>query len=192
MKFAIASLLVLIMGSSTLASPVDPWDAMVLSFGSTYYERTVFAPMLSHLPVYIIYTWPEEPAVSGFECAVEVMGASNSLLSTTSFPMPSIDVGDKNPTRQTYNFIVGYSEPMVTQGLTVLATLDLFYLDTAPLALMLGESNPSSLDEGYPAILLPDGSERSVWIENCACVNQDCCGIETEETSFGTVKSLFR
>lgn len=126
------------------------------------------------------------------ECAVEVMGATNSLLSTTSFPMPSIDVGDKNPVSHVYNFIVGYSEPMVTQGLTVLATLDLFYLDTAPLALMLGESNPSSLDEGYPAILLPDGSVRSVWIENCACVNQDCCDIETEETSFGTVKSLFR
>lgn len=189
MKKLVAILLASLVASTALAV-VDPDpDMMGVYFDTNADNVCVTAAFLAHVPAYIIYTNPTEPMVVGFECQI-TKTAGNSAI-TTTFPVPGTNVGTAT------NIIVGYGNPIPTAPATVMATMDIFFLDFTPVELFIGPSVPSSNDMGLPMVMRPDFSLRTVGtsVESgpCAQINAPICGVvDTQDASFGEVKALFR
>ncbi len=160
---------------------------------------------LDHITAYIIYQNPSLTQTRGFECGYDVTlpgakGAAINTSITASFPLQATDVGVDNSTAGTYNRIVGFSDPLATSTNTVLATLDIFILDSGEIDITMRPADPQSPPlDGNPKVVKSDFNLQSVpmWYGEgspALIINPTgACGVvENEDISFGSVKSLFR
>ena len=184
-------------------SPVDsdppaPGDGEIgLYFDPlSQYSCTYVAPLM-HLNAYIVYTNPLLSFVRGFECQVSYVAGDNNTSITSTLPVPGTDVGVK--AAPVFNFIVEFDTPLATTSATVLTTLDIFYLNfTSPsMDLYLGPADPSSSSNGMPVVVREDFSKLDVrpWVpvgHPAALINNPICWVDNLETSFGSLKALFR
>jgi hypothetical protein len=111
---------------------------------------------------------------------------------SVTYPLPAIDVGLNNPPH--FNYIVGYNVPLATTPTTVLATLDIFYLDMGTLTFDMRASIPASIP-GLPAILLADFNILPVSVGSPTAFLQapgTCPMKAMPADSFGEVRNLFR
>ncbi len=141
-------------------------DTMKMYFAD--WTACTTAGFLDHLTAYIVYENPSLTSVRGFECGYDVIlpgakGAQINTSITASFPVPSTDVGVDNSTAGTYNRIVGYSDPLPVSGNTVLATLDIFILDSGEIDISLRPADPQSPPlDGNPKVVKDDFNLFSV------------------------------
>ncbi len=156
------------------------------------------AAFIDHVPAYFILTNPTMASTRGFELGMNVTNRVNSSI-TVTYPISATDVGAAGTGGNDFNYIAGYAVPMLTTPATLLATLDIFFLDSAPLDFILGPASPSSdLNGMSPMIMLEDFSLVVGNTSNepglpAAQINApQCMVVDNEEASFGAVKALFR
>ncbi|PJA75463.1 hypothetical protein CO151_06260 [bacterium CG_4_9_14_3_um_filter_65_15] len=157
------------------------------------------APFLTHIPAYIMLTNPSIPATRGFELGMDLIGATNTSVTVTSFPVSSINVGVDGTGGNDINYIVGFSVPVGTTPATILCTLDIFYLDFVQVDIVLGPSGPSSDPNGTnPMIVKEDFTLVTADVVNMPGMPAaqigapECTVVAAEDASFGAVKALFR
>ncbi len=193
-------LLTAIMMVATLASAnLDPSanDQIGMYFDTNADVVCTTANFIDHVPAYFILTNPTMTSTRGFELGLDVIGRTNTSV-TVTYPVNATDVGAAGTGGHTYNYIVGYANPMLTQPATVLATLDIFYLDQNPLDFIITPAAPSSDPAGLvPMLMLEDFSLVPANTSNepglpAAQINGACIVVDNEDASFGAVKALFR
>ncbi len=168
-------------------------DAMGLYFDTEGTQICADAVFLSHISAYILYTTPSIPVTRGFECGLDFTRPGGRTFDSTmsvSYPLNALDVGTNSPVDGTYNFITGYSDPMPTLPVTVLATLDIFFLETETVTMTLRAANPSSSDNNLPMVMLEDFSLQDVFLGNGSATLAtagECGGT----SSFERVNNLF-
>ncbi len=195
MKMLVALALVSLLAASAFAGLDPDPDMMGLYFDDMGMTVCTTANFIDHVPAYILYTNPTIATTRGFECGITVVGRTNTSVSVT-YPTAATDVGAADG--NTFNYIAGYAAPMPTSEVTVLATLDIFYLDTNPLDFFLGPATPSSDPNGmYPMVMLDDFSLMTVGTSTDGGVSAqinapECMVVDNEDASFGAVKALFR
>ncbi|MFH2051887.1 MAG: hypothetical protein ABIK96_05410 [bacterium] len=197
MKKLVALLVISLMATSAFAI-VDPdADMMGLYFDTNADVVCASAAPVTHVFAYIILTNPTLPVIRGFECQVSYVAGDNNTSISAVLATPGTDVGNK--VAPFFNFIAGFGSPLPTTPATILATLDIFYLNFASpsMDLFLGAAVPSSSDIGLPMILRDDFSEMNVGTSvlegPSAQINASACGVvDSEDASFGAVKALFR
>ncbi len=161
------------------------------------------AAFLDHVTATIVYLNPTLTKTRGFECGIVMENATNTSI-TVTYPAPATDVGAPNIGGNNYNYITGYATPQdvpVNGDGFVLATLDIFVLDSGTINFTLRPASPSSdLNEELPMVMLDDFSLMTTIVAQATgSVTMTLnpagdCGVvlPTEDMSFGGVKSLFR
>jgi len=152
---------------------------------------------------YIILTNPTFGTLHRWEAAIR---STDGLLLSTS---ESIEGGGVNTSGSTLEFVVSYDAPIATEPVTVLATVQLFFIDLSASCLILtGVSNPS-LPEDLPLVwpevenptviqtteLYSNGVVASLWY--CGGLPEsppDHCGqvVGVVKQNWGTLKSTYR
>jgi len=144
---------------------------------------------LSQVPCYIILTNPTFSDLYGFEIGFDY-GGELLHIGTTLASSEAIDVGSDG------NMIVGFGSPTSTQTATLLATLDMMYIDMSntPTTLALRGSDPSSLDPAFPTVLLADGELISMALHDTPFPYQmnGVCSFEDTDAAWDEVKSIYR
>ncbi len=190
LKFYFTILLVLLVAGSALAV-IDENENVVGLYFDTDADSdclpSVSAP--SQIPCYIILTNPNFSDLHGFELGFDY-GDELMHLGTTLAVNESINVGDND------NLIVGFGQPTSTQSATLLATLNMMYMDmdNSPTTMSLRGSNPSSLDPELPTALLADGELISLALHNPEFPYQmnGFCEYVNEPAAWAEVKTMFR
>ena len=187
----------LLIASNAFALLDDAPDNLGMYFDTQGEVVCTTAAFLQHVPAYILYTMPTLPSVRGFEMGLDMVDAVNTSV-TKIFPVPTTDVGANNTGGISYNFIAGFAAPMLTSQVTLLCTLDIFFLDFNPVGFICGPSSPSSNSDGLAMVMRDDFSLLGVDTSNmpgefAAQINApECMVVENEDASFGAVKALFR
>ncbi|MGD9549256.1 MAG: hypothetical protein AB7V45_17170 [Candidatus Krumholzibacteriia bacterium] len=196
MKKSVMLLAAMLIATSAFAV-VDPdTDMLGLYFDTTADVVCTTAAPLAHVPAYVIYTNPSLTSIRGFECKVSYVAGDNNTSISATFPTSTTDVGNK--TAPNFNFIAGFANPLPTSEATVLAILDIFYLNFSgsPMDFYVGAAVPSSSELGLPMVLRSDFSEMNIGTSTegglAAQLNGACGVVENEDASFGAVKALFR
>ncbi len=194
MKMLVALALVSLLAASAFAGLDPDPDMMGLYFDDMGMTVCTQGAFIDHIPMYVLYTNPTIATTRGFECGITVNGLTNTSISVT-YPTSATDVGTQDG--NTFNYIAGYASPIPTSEVTVLATLDIFYLDQVPLDFYLGPATPSSDPNAmYPMVMLEDFSLMTVGTSTdggvSAQINGECIVVDNEDASFGAVKALFR
>ena len=144
---------------------------------------------MSQVPCYIILTNPTFSDLHGFELGFEY-GSELLHLGTTLACSEAINIGSDD------NLIVGFGSPTSTDSATLLATLDMMYMDmsSTPTTMVLKGSEPSSLDPSFPTVLLADGELVSTALHSPEFPYQmnGFCEYVDEPTAWSGVKSMFR
>ncbi len=155
------------------------------------------ASFIDHVPAYFILTNPTMTSTRGFELGMNVVGRTNTSI-TVTYPVNATDVGAAGTGGNDFNYIAGYANPMLTNPVTILATLDIFYLDQVPLDFILGPAAPSSDPNGENVMimledfsLVPGATSNEPGLP-AAQINGNCIVVDNEDASFGAVKALFR
>ena len=154
MKCLIAAIVFVLVPSQAYS---QSGEALHLTFDQVGIQQCRAANFLDHVQLYLVYRNPTLYSIHGFECKINILGAVSL---TTTFPVPATNIGTST------NIIVGYQYPVITQEYTLLATADVFCLDSTPVSFFLGPSRPSSSANGMPMIMLPDFSLRDIEIGN--------------------------
>ena len=145
--------------------------------------------MNSQIPCYIVLTNPTFSDLYGFELGFDY-GDGLIHLGTTLAISESINVGSGE------NLIVGFGTPTTTQTATLLATLDMLYIDAtnSPTTMSLHGSSPSTLDSAYPAVLLSGSEVLSMAVHNPEFRYQmnGACSYVATNAAWDEVKSLYR
>ena len=143
----------------------------------------------SQIPFYVVLTRPTFSELYGFELGYEY-GSELIHLSTTFANSEALNVGEDD------NLVVGFGSPSATQDATLLATLNMMYIDmgNTPTTMTLKGSDPSSLDPAYPSLLLAGGEIISTGIHQPTYPYQvnGICTFEDTQVPWDGVKSLFR
>lgn len=146
-------------------------------------------PPLSQVPCYIVLTNPTFGELYGFECGLEY-GSELVLLDTILAHDQALNVGSGG------NLIVGFGSPTYTDEATLLATLNLMYMDMGgqPTTITLRGAEPASLDPAYPAVLLADGELLSTGIHRPTFNHHlnGICTFDDREAGWDQVKTLYR
>ncbi len=144
---------------------------------------------MSQVPCYIILTNPTFSDLYGFEVGFDY-GSELLHLGTTIANSEALNMGEDD------NLIVGFGSPTYTDEATLLATLNMMYLDPAnsPTNLVLRGSYPSSLDGAFPSVLLADGEIISTALHSSAYNYQmnGSCSFDDQSAGWDEVKSLYR
>ena len=198
MKKLVVLLMLSLMATSAFAV-VDPDDDMMgIYFDLNADVVCASASPVTHRIAYIMYTNPTLPTTRGFECQVSYVAGDNNTSISATYPVSTTDVGVK--AAPAFNFIAGFANPLPTSAATVLATLDIFYLNFSgpSMDIFLGPAVPSSSDLGLPMVLREDFSQMDVGTSvlpggPAAQINAPVClVVDNEDASFGAVKALFR
>ncbi len=143
----------------------------------------------SQVPCYIVLTRPTFSDLFGFELGFEY-GSELIHLGTTFANSEALNVGGGD------NLVVGFGSPTFTNDATLLATLDMLYIDMSntPATLTLKGADPSSLDPEFPSVLLADGVIISTGLHEPTYPFQmnGICSFEDHQAAWGGVKSLYR
>ncbi len=145
------------------------------------------------VPLYLMLFYPEFDTLFGFEAGYDIEGPVSVL--ATQFANPqALDVGSAG------NHIVGFGEPTYTQVATLLATITLLYTSSSQeeVCIVLHGSNPSSIDPLFPTVLMADGVEASIGVNNgvqgncTASIINGICHVASEDTTWDALKTLYR
>lgn len=191
MKIASITLLILALLTSAALAVIDEDDNVIGLYFDTDGNTDCLESVSpnSQVPCYIILTHPTFSELNGFELGFDY-GSELIHLGTTLAVSDALNVGSDG------NLVVGFGSPLYTDEATMLATLNMMYLDPAgtPTTLTLHGSNPSSLDAAYPSVLLDDGVIISTGLHDSHMNFQmnGICGFEDQAKEWGGVKSLFR
>jgi len=156
---------------------------------------------LGHIVMQVVYHNPSISIIRGFECGWDLAGGLGTFNSSVevSMALPGVDVGVSNPRDGNYNVICGFYSPLPTSTNTVLATLDLFYLDQFPLDLTMRNSLPSADPQNSrPIVIADDLSDVVVDMRHIpgfpsVQINPADCIVEyADDASFRKISSLFR
>lgn len=166
------------------------------------------AEYLQHVTMEIVLACASYSLVQGFELGLRIDNKFNTTLVPT-FPMSFPDPGvPPPPVPEFWQVIVGYPYPIPTTAAVVVATVDIFYLDTEPLYFHQTASSPSSVGGTLPAYLaqpgwvvlpmtpLPTGEDWDFAV-NAGCTTPapasfSCAAVPDASLSWGAVKSLYR
>ncbi len=187
----------LMVATSAFAILDDAENNIGLYFDTNADVVCTTANFIDHVPAYFILTNPTMTSTRGFELGMNVIGRTNTSV-TVTYPVNATDVGAAGTGGNDFNYIAGYASPMLTTPVTILATLDIFYLDQVPLDFILGPAAPSSDPAGENVmIMLEDfslvpGSTSNEPGLPAAQINGACVVVDNEDASFGAVKALFR
>ena len=192
MKKLVVLLMAMLVATSAVAI-VDPDDNMM----GFYFDMEADMPCAegvapyAQLPMYLVMTNMTDDALYGFEAGYDIVG--NAMVLATVFANPGIiDVGGPG------NHIVGYGSPSMTAPVTLLATLNVMYMDTmmGPVEFFLHGTEPSTFDSRFPTILLANSVAMGVGMSAAdgptAQINAGCSVVATENVSFDGIKSLYR
>lgn len=195
-------LVVLILASLFVANVamavVDPdTNSMGFYFDLTAdnYELSLAAP--GSFPAYIILTNPDFDAVYGYEFGFEVVG-NMMVMNVINNGTGPIDVGGG-----VGNHIVGLASPLAATPATLIATVNIFAMDTGSIAMTLKGATPNSVPGSVtPAVLLAGdvimaaGLSAGIGEDGlpnvCATVNDPGRVVATDEVSIDAVKALYR
>ncbi len=192
------ALLLLLSVATSAGAVIDPDpDQMGLYFdpaGNSVCTTSEFAHVV---PLYVLYTKPTLPEIRGFECTI-TLGASGtvlSILTNETYPVEALNLASHSIYE--YGFIVGFEQPVPTAPVTLLAQLDVIYLQEEPLQLHLGPAVPASLGSQWPVILAGDYSLLPVGVSApdgpAALINApECTVVDTDPTPWGAVKAMYR
>ena len=158
------------------------------------------AAFLDHVPAYIIYSDPSLALVRGFEAGIDLSHASGGTFNTSisvTYPTNATDVGVSDPLNGTYNYIVGYADPIPTSANTVMATLDIFFLEFDSVTMTMRASDPESPPiTGQPAVVKDDFNLLDVAIGNAqsfVMTGADTCAKSMASAgTYDSVRSLYR
>ncbi len=143
----------------------------------------------SQVPCYIVLTRPTFSDLYGFELGFQY-GSELIHLGTTFANSQALNLGADG------NLVVGFGSPTYTSDATLLATLNMMYIDISntPTTLTLSGSDPSSLDPAYPSVLLAGGEIISTGLHESAFGFQmnGSCSFENNPAAWGEVKSVYR
>jgi hypothetical protein len=105
----------------------------------------------TQIPCYIILTNPTFSNLRGFELGYDY-GSELMHLGTELANSQAMNVGS------TGNLVVGFGAPTQTEEATLLATLNMLYIDmnNSPTSVTLRGSSPSSLDPAFPSVVTED------------------------------------
>ena len=145
--------------------------------------------LLSQVPCYIVLTHPTFSELHGFEVGFDY-GSELALMGTELAHDQALNVGSAG------NLIVGFGSPTYTEEATLLATLNLMYMDPAgqPATITLRGTSPSSLDAAYPSVLLAGGELMSTGIHQPTFTSHmnGICTWDDREAGWEQVKVLYR
>ncbi len=171
-------------------------EALGLYFDVDATQTCTEGAFLDHVPAYLIYTDPSIVATRGFECGIDFSGgATYNTSMTVSYPLPATDVGTSAASEGSYNYIVGYSTPLPTSAVTVMATLDIFYLDFNPIDMAMRAAIPSSSFIDMPMIMLEDFSLMDIAIAtpvSSLTAPGGCVKSASARASMNEVRNLYK
>ena len=171
----------------------------------------VTAEFLQHVTMEIVLACASYSLVQGFELGLRIDNMFLSTL-TATFPMPVPDPGvPPPPVPEFWQVLVGYPYPIPTAADTfVVATVDIFYLDTEPLYFHQTAYSPLERGRDIPGLpgaipawvvqpMTPSTRTGEDWdfAVNAGCTTPapasfSCGAVPDESLSWGAVKSLYR
>ena len=160
---------------------------------------------LAPVDVYLVLSRPTDVAnggapyatVDAFECCLNFHGSENDVyIMGIGLAVPGVDIGPKNISQGTAQFIVGFGEPVeVVNRSVMLCRITFMKMSAAPTSVTLGPASPASIP-GQMAFQSVGGQLRvmnSVGGSPTAPVfifNGEAVAVEN--ASFGSVKALYR
>jgi len=191
MKKLIFLLMAILVASSAFAI-IDPdSDSVGVYFDMTAdtMEMDMAAP--GAMTAYLLLTNPSGSEIGGFEAGLTIDGPSTPAVTTFDNPT-ALNVGTAT------NMIVGFGTPTPATEVTLLATIDIYYIGGPDdvLSIYLSGSTPSSADPDYP-VVVNDGAILITAMPvmagmPCAGANLPETPVATQSMSFDNVKSLYR
>jgi hypothetical protein len=205
MKKLVVLLLASLVATSAFAVIDEDPNSMGIYFDRTADENCLTTGASVPFFTYLILTNPTPQAVNAYELGLEVVvpagmeGMFFQLASNIADGAVSgINVG--SPTALGGDYIVGLAGPIPAQPATILHSWQHMLLAVIPVEYYIGASSAPSLPGDFPVAQDADGSilfscgqstggpDVPVAVVNGA----GPCPVGVEETSFGSVKSLFR
>ncbi|MBU8869310.1 MAG: hypothetical protein KOO60_00420 [Gemmatimonadales bacterium] len=198
MKKVIVLLMVSLMAASSAFAVVDETvNSMGIYFDANADVYEFVSGPYVEVPAYVMLTNSDAGSVWGYEFGFIVEGNYIAPSITLNGTGP-IDVGGGLG-----NHIVGLASPIAVTPATILATIKVLPMDTAPISYLLKGATPNSLyGSNTPNIVAPPGDvlvgcAMSAWDAElgvpmiCAYVNGSGV-VATDEASWDSVKSLYR
>ena len=205
MKKLVVLLLASLVAMSAFAVIDEDPNSMGIYFDRTADNNCLTTPSSVPFFTYLILTNPTPQAVNAYELGLDIVvpagmeGMFFQLASNVADGVVSgIDVGVNGALGGDY--IVGLAGPIPAQPATILHSWQHMLLAVIPVEYYIGASSIPSIAGDYPVVQDADGSvlfqcgqstggpEFPVAVVNGA----GPCPVGVEETSFGSVKSLFR
>lgn len=194
MQFMLKYLLFFLFAVSTAnpaAAIIDENDNVIGLYFDTDADSDCLDSVSQHsqVPCYIILTNPTFSDLYGFELGFDY-GDELLHLGTTFAANDALNVGSGD------NLVVGFGDPVSTQPATLLATLNMMYIDMSGSAtsLSLRGSSPSSLDSQYPTVVLADSELISTALHDSHFPYQmnGVCEFVDEPAAWDDIKTMFR
>jgi hypothetical protein len=203
MKKLVVLLLASLIATSAFAV-IDPDpDMMGIYFDLNADNNCLTSPSGVPFNAYIVLTNTTAPAINAYEVGLDVvvpagLGGSLFRLSSTiaNGVVSGVDVGTNGPLGG--DFIVGLASALPAQPALVLHAMQYLPFAAMSIEFYIHETSAPSIPGVYPvvqnangSILMQVGQSTGGPEFPVATVNTDCV-VGVEETSFGSVKSLFR
>ena len=205
MKKLVVLLLASLVAMSAFAVIDEDPNSMGIYFDRTADNNCLTTPSSVPFFTYLILTNPTPQAVNAYELGLDIVvpagmeGMFFQLASNVADGVVSgIDVGVNGALGGDY--IVGLAGPIPAQPATILHSWQHMLLAVIPVEYYIGSSSVPSIPGDYPVAQDADGSVLFQCGQSTggpdvpvAVVNgAGPCPVGVEETSFGSVKSLFR
>lgn len=198
MKKLVVLLLVSLMATTSFAV-IDPDPDMLGVYFDldANFNCTTAAPSVP-FTAYFVITNPSAPEISGVEFGYTLVasaGPGTFFRLSEILPAGGLNVGNSS-LPDSGDYVVGLASPLPGQPAVVMATWSVLLLAPQTLDFYLGPAVIESIPDGLPAMeiggsIVPLGYSTGGSDIPAASVNGDC-PVSVEETSFGSVKSLFR
>ena len=197
---------IVILGATSAFAVADPEpNSMGIFFDRSADTNCLTTPAGTPFFTYLILTNPTPEAINAYELGLEIVVPAGMegmffqlATNIADGAVSGINVG--SPTALGGDYIVGLAGPIPAQPATILHSWQHMLLAVIPVEYYIGASSAPSLPGDFPVAQDADGSilfscgqstggpDVPVAVVNGA----GPCPVGVEETSFGSVKSLFR
>jgi hypothetical protein len=184
MKRLLTLMLLLLVASNVMAT-----DRMGISTMTDAENSLIVASPYEIFEFYLCIFEPSAASVHGFECGLELTNPDMIILFNQSFPVDAINFGT------IYNNMVGFTEPVPSQPITVISTIEGMVLGAPYESLILmGPSDPSSFFDEGPGYANGENIDDLIL---CTVPDDGVVGtittnvVATEPRSLSAVKALF-
>jgi len=205
MKILLILLLTILVTTSPFAV-IDPGvDLMGIYFDHNADAKCIHGPASVPFNCYLILTNTTAPSINAYELGLrlEVPAGNEAMIfrlasTIANGVVDGIDVGTNGVLGG--DFIVGLGLPLPAQEAMILHSFQYMLTVQMPVYFYIGASSIPSIPGDYPVVQNAEGSilmQVGLWTGNpdypVAAVNDySICPLDTEEASFGRVKSLYR